>query len=95
MRVGKHKPENSQDVSTCVLLLADLLSGVVGGLAERCYRRAFCAVLLSVLPSGVAGGLSVRKTLAAGKILLAKYFAGFYTLYQRVGVAHQDRATVS
>lgn len=42
-----------------------------------------------------AGGVAERKTGLAGKILLAKYFAGFYTLYQRVGVAHQDRATVS
>jgi hypothetical protein len=48
-----------------------------------------------VLAERGAGGVAERKTGLAGKILLAKYFAGFYTLYQCVGVAHQDRATVS
>lgn len=51
-----------------------------------CCRRACRAGVQAGLPSGKQGGR---------KILLAKYFAGFYTLYQRVGVAHQDRATVS
>lgn len=60
-----------------------------------CCRRACRAGVQAGLPSGVAGGFAERKTGVAGKILLAKYFAGFYTLYQRVGVAHQDRATVS
>ena len=70
---------------------------------EKSHGVSARVLLPACLPSGGAsggaggdaGGVAERKTGVAGKILLAKYFAGFYTLYQRVGVAHQDRATVS
>jgi len=62
---------------------------------EKSHGVSARVLLPACLPSGGVGGVAERKTGLAGKILLAKYFAGFYTLYQRVGIAHQDRATVS